>query len=327
MIRKLIRNTILATLILGSGWYLFHFSEIGSFQDAWSVLQKDGNRILTTLNQVSFGGSEETGSDRLKIASFDLEDFSDAKLDEPRTGNILAAILSRFDVIAIQGIQSPDHDTLPRLMDTLRQIDPGFDYVIGPRSSHTAMNHQFAFIYNRRTVALEREHVYTIQDPDDIVAHDPLVGWFRAINGGEDSFTFTLVNIRIDPTNKQAELRYLHKIQLAVKADGHQEDDVLLVGNFQENSITMQNSKTLPGCDFVIRQDTTDLMAQRQISNIAFPVQATAEFTGRTGVFDFLTELNLSVEEARKVSPNLPVWGEFFVTEGAASGYVASISQ
>ena len=161
-----------------------------------------------------------------------------------------------------------------------------------------------------------------------MIAHDPLVGWFRSKGPKpEDSFTFSLVNIRIDPTNLESELRVLQKIKMAVKNDGHHEDDVMLIGTFHQNSMTLLQQKCLPGSDFVITQDPTDLMGERQNSNISFPVQASSEFTGRAGAYDFLTEMNLSVSEAEKVSKQLPIWAEFFSREGAASGYVASISR
>ena len=102
--------------------------------------------------------------------------------------------------------------------------------------------------------------------------------------------------------------------------------DVLLAGNFQSNAISLKNMKRLSGYDYVITQNTTDLLGTKQVSNIAFPVQATSEFTGRAGVYDFLTERNLSVDDAKKISPHLPVWAEFFSREGAASGYVSSLS-
>ena len=327
MIRKKIRNLILLILLLSGIWYFWHSKEIKSFDDVAKLLKSDGNSIWNSIQNVSFS-AKEPGRDSIKIGSFDLTDFNDQNLDNPIVAKTLVAILTEFDVTALQGIQSPDHDALPRLMDNLRQVDSSFDYVVGPRSSHTAINHQFAFIYNKRFVQLERNQLYTIQDPDDVVAHDPLVGWFRAKSANEESaFTFSLVNIRVDATNKDAELDFLQRIKLAVKGDGHNEDDVMLIGNFNQNSISMHNMKTLPGCDFVITQDATDLLGQRQLSNISFPVQATSEFTGRAGVVDFLTKHNLSVEDARKISLHLPIWAEFFLDEGTASGYVASISK
>ena len=327
MFRKVVKISIVLLLITGGGWYLFHRTEINSLDDAMKLLQSDGNKLMSSIKNVSWESSSGQVRESLTIASFDLNDFHDGKLESSNTSRALVKILSRFDLVAIQGIQSPDHDTLPRLMDHLKQVNSHFDYVIGPRSSHTAFHHQFAFIYNRQVVELDRAQVYTVHDPDDVISHNPLVGWFRARGTSEDSFTFTLVNLSIDPTNRETELGYLQKIKLAVKGDGHQEDDILLVGNFQENSLTLLNRKLLSGCDYVIRQDTTDLQGQRQLCNMAFSVRATTEFTGRAGVHDFLTEQNLSIQEARKVSVHLPVWAEFFTREGAASGYVAGMTQ
>ncbi|MEC9092901.1 MAG: hypothetical protein VX438_09370 [Planctomycetota bacterium] len=286
MIRKYIRNVVIVFLVFGGLWFLFHRTEINSLGDAMALIQEDGTKLMASLRDVSFE-PRATNRDTIRIASFDLNDFHDGKLETIKTGEILVQIFQQFEIIAVQGIQSSDHDALPRLMDQLRQADEGFDYVISPRSSHTAVNHQFAFIYNKRFVELERAQVYTVQDPDDVLCHDPLVGWFSVKTGTDDAFTFSLVNVRIDPTNHQTEIGYLQKIKLAVKSDGHQEDDVILLGSFQENSIALHQRQALPAYDYVITRNTTDLAGLKQISNIAFSIQATSEFTGRTGVFDF----------------------------------------
>ena len=53
----------------------------------------------------------------------------------------------------------------------------------------------------------------------------------------------------------------------------------------------------------------------------------TPEFTGRGGVFDFLREFNLSLEQAEQVSDHLPLWAEFSVYEGGRTGPVATRPQ
>jgi hypothetical protein len=60
-----------------------------------------------------------------------------------------------------------------------------------------------------------------------------------------------------------------------------------------------------------------------QWDNIIFDQNATREFAGRGGVYDFLREYNLSVQEALEISDHLPVWAEFSIFEGGVPGRVA----
>ena len=46
---------------------------------------------------------------------------------------------------------------------------------------------------------------------------------------------------------------------------------------------------------------------------------------GRTGVFDFMREYNLTIDEALKVSDHLPIWAEFSIYEGGEVGRVATL--
>jgi deoxyribonuclease-1-like protein len=68
----------------------------------------------------------------------------------------------------------------------------------------------------------------------------------------------------------------------------------------------------------------TDTRGTHQLDHIIFHSQATTEFTGRSGVCDFLREYNLSMEEALEISDHLPVWAEFSVYEGGQPGRIAA---
>ena len=63
-------------------------------------------------------------------------------------------------------------------------------------------------------------------------------------------------------------------------------------------------------------ETATNPQQTEQVDNIIFDQHATVEFTGRSGVLDFLRELNLTMEQAVVVSNHLPAWAEFSVFEG-----------
>ena len=71
-----------------------------------------------------------------------------------------------------------------------------------------------------------------------------------------------------------------------------------------------------PALATAIKGTPTDILARHQTSNLIFNNATTTEAIGRGGVVDFLRSENLSLAEAEKVSPYLPVYGEFVPREG-----------
>ena len=54
---------------------------------------------------------------------------------------------------------------------------------------------------------------------------------------------------------------------------------------------------------------------------------ATSEFTGETGIYDFLKIYNLTLQQALTISDHVPVWAEFEVTENGTIGQFATRDQ
>ena len=80
----------------------------------------------------------------------------------------------------------------------------------------------------------------------------------------------------------------------------------------------------LPNLVCVVNNTPTNTRGDKQYDNILFSRVATTEFSGRGGVFDFLRQYNLTLEQALAVSDHLPVWAEFSVYEGGRPGSLAS---
>jgi hypothetical protein len=90
------------------------------------------------------------------------------------------------------------------------------------------------------------------------------------------------------------------------------------------NATDLQKKVAMPSGVFIIRDAPTNPQHDRSNVNIIVDRHATVELTGRSGVFDFLRELNLSMEQAVTISNHLPVWAEFSVYEGGQPGRVAA---
>ena len=210
---------------------------------------------------------------------------------------------------------------VPELLDKINQSDRRYDYCIGPRVGSESNQQQYAFLFDTDRIETDRPQLYTIDDPQALMEFDPLVGWFRCKAVPTDkAFTFTLVNLRLDPLANGRELKLLPDLIRSVRQDGRSEDDIILLGNFGYSDTEMRSLQNI-GMLFALEGLPTTVTGEAMLDNIVFPVRATDEFTGRSGVVDFLRQLNLSIDQAYQISTHMPIWAEFFAAEGGSPGY------
>jgi hypothetical protein len=133
-------------------------------------------------------------------------------------------------------------------------------------------------------------------------------------------FTYTAINVQISPERTAEELAILAKVFRAVRDDGRNEDDILLMGTLGTDEEHLGPLAVLPNVCAAISATPTTLRGTRAVDNILFDRRATREFTHRSGVLDLVRQFNLSAREAAEVADHLPVWAEFSVFEGGQAG-------
>ena len=283
--------------------------------------------LLTNSPPGSFGGAAAGDKRTLRIASFHIPALGPTMLNKPHVVQMLVAILRQYDVVALQGIQSSRDDVLPMIVDKLNQSGRRYDYLIGPRVGRAAPHHQFAYVFDTDKLETDRFALYTVDDPEDLMNHEPLVAWFRCKGVPQrDAFTFSLVNIAIDPSFADAERSVLPGLIDAIVQDGRHEDDWIMLGDFAGGNaqLSMLDAASVR---FALSDLATDVAGTRMLDTLLFSARATTEFTGRAGAFDFLRKYNLTIERALEVSEHMPVWAEFSNIEGAEPGRIAPLIQ
>ena len=305
---------------------------------AWFFLQKFDLSELEGIRVASSGRTSQApdgdgllapppvrSTNVIRVATFNIQVFGKSKAAKPHVMDILARIVRNFDIVAVQEIRSDDDDLLPNFIELINTADRHYDYVIGPRLGRSGPKEQYAFIFDLSTVEVDRSQLYTVADPDDLLLREPLVGWFR-VRGPppEQAFTFTLVNIHTDPENIAQELNILDDVYRIVRDDGRGEDDVILLGTLNADDRSFGQLGQVSGMTWAISGTPSNTRGTASYDNIVFQRQATSEFTGRAGVFDFMRQYNLSMEEALEVSDHMPVWAEFSAYEGGQPGRTAA---
>lgn len=320
--RRLVISVLMVAVIIVGGWTLYNKDHINSTEDFFKLA---GQHISTlTEGKTEFAKWSRPQKDSIRIASFNIQVFGDKKAGQPDIMATLGAIVREFEIVAIQEIRSKDATMLTRFLDEINSSGRNFRYVISERLGRSHHREQYAFIFDTDVIQLDGAQSYTIHDPDDLLRREPLVAWFRTRNvNAEKAFTFTLVNLHLDSRTPARELAHLNQIFRVIRNDGRGEDDVIIVGDFNLSNEQMSDTNSRSGLVGLISNTPTNTRNSKQYDNVIIDRQATTEFTGRAGVFDFLKTYNLSMEDALRVSDHLPVWAEFQLEEGGSPSHVA----
>ena len=255
--------------------------------------------------------------DVIRIGSFNAQVLGRSKSDKVVVMEILARIIRQFDVLAVQEVSAEDPDVLARLLERVNSEGRRYDYVAGRPLGRSAPREQYAFLFDRESVEIDRNQLYTVEDPQQLLYRPPLVGSFRVRGPGrEQAFSFTLVNLRMDADRAATERTFLDDVFQLVRDDGRKEDDVILLGDFQADDEDLGPLGEMAGMTIAITKTPTNPDQTRQLDNLVFDSQATSEFTGRAGTLNLMRQYNLSLQEALEVSDHLPVWAEFSIHEG-----------
>ncbi len=277
------------------------------------------------------GGSEAspqagTGNRQtIRIAGANFGPLDRQKLGRREVSARLAEIIRRFDVIAIQGIWGHNQAVALDLLEQVNQGGKNYDFAVSARVGREPIEKYSAFFFDRSIVEIDRSTVFEVTDPGQVFLHKPLVAAFRVRGPSpEEAFTFTLINVEIDPTQTELELKLLGDVFHAVRDDGRGEDDVVLVGSFGADPQNLGGLSRTAHLMWSIADRPTTTVGPGTVDNILFDSRATIEFAGRSGVMDLMTDLKLGVREAAQVSEHLPVWAEFSIFEGGQVGRIAS---
>ena len=266
----------------------------------------------------------------LRIASFNIQVFGNTKASKPYVMQELADIVNQFDVVAIQEVRSKNEYLIPNFVQLVNRSGRRFDHIIGPRLGITNVKEQYVFLYDTAKIEVDRQSIYTVSDPDGLLHREPLVATFRTRGVDPDqAFTFTLINVHTDPDPGvvENEIDVLAEVYRVVRRSSRGEDDVILLGDFNVDDRHLGRLGQLPGMLPLIAGTWTNTRQNQQYDNLIIHHPSTTEYSGRSGVFDFMQFKKLSLNQALQVSDHFPVWAEFSIYERDYAGRIASRRQ
>jgi endonuclease/exonuclease/phosphatase family metal-dependent hydrolase len=264
----------------------------------------------------------------IRIASFNIEVFGKSKADNPPVIRTLAEIVRQFDLVAIQEIRTQDDYHLSNFVKLVNSTGRHYDFVVGPRVGNTKSTEQFAYLYDASKIMVDPTSVYTVGDPDNLLHREPHVASFMTRGvPSEEAFTFILVNVHTDPDVVPAELEALAEVYRVVRRASRGEDDVIMLGDFNADDRQIAKSSRLgqiPGVTPLVAGAFSNARQNKLYDNVLIHGPSTTEYVGRSGVFNVMQQVNLSLAEAEQVSDHFPVWAEFSAYERDYTGRIAS---
>ncbi|MGD0655386.1 MAG: endonuclease/exonuclease/phosphatase [Thermoguttaceae bacterium] len=259
-----------------------------------------------------------------RIAAFNLGGLDENKLGSLRISDVLVRLLPRFELIALEGIRGKNQGVLIRLVEQVNAAGGRqYNFATCPTQRRDGIEHYSAFVFDRTALEVDRSTVHFVEDPLGRFRHKPLMGAFR-VRGLDPAlaFTFTLVAVDVNPDKPETELDLLYEVFRAVRKNRPDEDDIIMLGDFEADENHLGGLGRIMGITAAITDTPTNTQGTQLVDNILFDRRATTEFTGRAEVVDLIREFDLTIEQAREISEHLPVWAEFSSYEGGQKGYV-----
>jgi hypothetical protein len=305
-------SLLLLVALAAGGYYLARTNGIDSFDKLAKLLKAKPATDGASLPPVA-----ERDDDFVRIATLDLGGFDEGRLDDEKTAELLARVVRQFDVVALQNVRPKSPRLMARLVDLANAEGAQYAHVLGPEVGPPGDLEQFAFLFDEASLEVDREVAYLVDDPDDLFACDPFAAPFR-VRGPDEAaaFTFTLVNVRIDESRLAEEYALLAGLFRAVRNDGRDEDDVIVLGAMGVDTLAEGPPGDSARFAWGVSEAPAAAVASTVIDNLFFDARATGEFSGRAGLLDLLREFNLTRREVNNLAARAPAWAEFALVEG-----------
>ena len=215
---------------------------------------------LYTVGSTVFNGTEissqeyDTGvtnsRNRFIIANYHI---GSVDLTDPDTIRAIADILSRFEIVALQGVRDEIADSaLYELVEELNRYGHQYDYLLGPIVEEALT--RYAFVY--RADIMSPVHWYSYDDSKEhVFLWEPFVARFKIDEG---TFDFTLVNFYTEPESRPQEIDFLPHVVDDVRERFPDETDIIILCSAKTDynpPIVGDSFKALEQKDYILLLD------------------------------------------------------------------------
>jgi deoxyribonuclease-1/deoxyribonuclease-1-like protein len=251
------------------------------------------------------------GRGEFSVLSFNIQVFGRSKMRYPAIAKVLAGILSRYDLVAVQEVRSKNTAPVNRLV---AMLPANRAYVLSPRVGKSLSKEQFLFIYDKSKIAIKEHAVY----PDHARAFErpPFAVYCKSAGG----FDFIVINNHVKPAATRQEIAAL---PACANYFAHlwKDNDVMIVGDLNADG-NYYDEKRLASV-FPTKHwrslidntmDTTVARSSNTYDRFIISSHTARAFTGKAGVFRFDKTFNFKLLgiKPKDISDHFPIWAVFY---------------
>jgi len=253
--------------------------------------------------------------DTITIASWNLKNFGQTKLNDPDRIDIIVDVIKKFDIIAIQEVQDVSLRLPGALLEKINSDGVNYNYVASNRVGSSSRKEQYLIYYNTDKIEFVDDTDGHHFDYSDNLSREPYYAMFRAGN-----FDFYLFTIHTDPDEVEDEIPELGLAYLELQYKTQDEDDIILLGDFNAKApqssfgsyTTMTSMTEINNIHFCILEET-NTRGGKSYDNILFQANYTSEYADSSGVYTFWEDYGLSEDEGFSISDHLLVYSLFLI--------------
>ncbi|NWX88024.1 DNSL3 Deoxyribonuclease, partial [Nothoprocta ornata] len=258
----------------------------------------------------------------LKICSFNVMSFGEAKLARQDVLEVVVKVISRCDIMLLMEIKENNNRICPLLMEKLNRRSKGpkedYSYVVSKRLGRNTYKEQYAFIYRQHLVSVKQVYQYPDLQPgdEDAFSREPFIVWFLSPKTAVKEFA--IIPLHTTPETAVREIDELYDVYLDVK-QRWKNKNFIFMGDFNAGCSYVpkkqwQNIRLRTQPEFVwLIGDQNDTTVRRSTScpydRIVLSGEALvgAVVPRSAGVFDFQRAFRLTEEQALGISDHFPV--------------------
>ncbi|MEL7334690.1 MAG: hypothetical protein AAFN70_00560 [Planctomycetota bacterium] len=120
-------------------------------------------------------------TETIRVATFNIQTFGNKKSSNVEILQQIAAIVSKFDVVAIQEVRSPKEAPIDRLVNQLNYAGGRFDYLLSQPLGTGTYKEQYAFVWDTTRIRLVPQSGYVVNDAENKMPREPMVATFETI--------------------------------------------------------------------------------------------------------------------------------------------------
>ncbi|KAM9784368.1 deoxyribonuclease-1 [Syngnathus typhle] len=258
-------------------------------------------------------------STSLLLGAFNIKSFGDKKASNTTLMNIIRKIVHRYDIILIQEVRDNDLSATTKLMQHVNKGSPPFRYkhIVSEPLGRSSYKERYLFLYREETVSVVRNYTYDDGcEPcgTDTFMREPFIVMFSS----NDTVVrnFALIPQHTSPDLALQEVDELYDVVTDVRSRWNT-NDIILLGDFNTDCSYVTDSEwtqirifTDKSFHWLIPNEADTTVSHTDCAYDRIVVtddMKTGVVDYSAAVYDFMEDLNLSLNMALAVSDHFPV--------------------